>query len=173
MTMRVLTFLFFILSCSQITLACTCGSTGPQPCAGLSPANVVFAGTVLNAGDLPKHLEFAEEIPGGPLPPLELPAHASSEANLTALPTGRIRGHVLGPDGKPLGFAGAYLFRRESPRAIAGNPSQWGTLPPFPPGIPPAALSRLAPPCPNLAGAAVAGPDWRRHGPVNSSFKTA
>ena len=65
------------------------------------------------AGNLPEHLEFAQEILGGPLPPLKLPEHACFETDLTALPTGRIRGRVLGPDGKPLAFAAAYLFRRD------------------------------------------------------------
>jgi hypothetical protein len=70
------------------------------------------------AGNLPEHLEFAQEILGGPLPPLKLPEHACFETDLTALPTGRIRGHVLGPDGKPLAFAAAYLFRRDKYTSI-------------------------------------------------------
>jgi hypothetical protein len=65
------------------------------------------------AGELPAHFEFAQEILGGPLPPLKLPAHACFESDLTVLPAGRIRGRVLGPDGKPLTFAAVDLFRRE------------------------------------------------------------
>jgi hypothetical protein len=61
-------------------------------------------------GDLPGHFEFAQEILGGPLPPLKLPAHACFESDLTALPSGRIRGRVLGPNGKPLTFAHVDLF---------------------------------------------------------------
>ncbi len=64
------------------------------------------------AGDLPEHFEFAQEILGGPLPPLKLPAHACFESDLTALPSGRIRGRVLGPNGKPLTFAHVNLFLR-------------------------------------------------------------
>jgi len=64
-------------------------------------------------GNLPEHLEFAQEILGGPLPPLKLPDHACYETDLTALPTGRIRVRVLGPDGKPLAFASVFLFRRD------------------------------------------------------------
>lgn len=72
------------------------------------------------AGELPEHFEFAQEILGGPLPPLKLPAHACFESDLTALPAGRIRGRVLGPDGKPLAFAHVDLFRRE--KYTAGTP---------------------------------------------------
>lgn len=73
------------------------------------------------AGELPEHLEFAQEILGGPLPPLKLPAHACFETDLTALPTGRIRGRVLGPDGKPLAFAAVDLFRRDKYTAEVPN----------------------------------------------------
>ena len=65
------------------------------------------------AGNLPEHLEFAQEILGGPLPPVKLPEHACFETDLTALPTGRIRGRILDPDGKLLAFAPAYLFRSD------------------------------------------------------------
>lgn len=65
------------------------------------------------AAELPEHLQFAQEILGGPLPPLKLPAHTCFETDLTALPTGSIGGRVLGPDGKPLAFAAVYLFRSD------------------------------------------------------------
>jgi hypothetical protein len=64
------------------------------------------------AGELPEHFEFAQEILGGPLPPLKLPAHACFESDVTALPSGRIRGRVLGPDRKLLTFAAVDLFLR-------------------------------------------------------------
>lgn len=73
------------------------------------------------AGDLPEHLEFAQEILGGPLPPLKLPANVCFETDLTALPTGRIRGRVLSPDGKPLAFAAVDLFRRDKYSAEIPN----------------------------------------------------
>lgn len=73
------------------------------------------------AGELPEYLEFAQEILGGPLPPLELPAHACIESDLTALPTGSIRGRVLGPDGKPLPFAAVDLFRSDKYTAEIPN----------------------------------------------------
>jgi len=71
--------------------------------------------------ELPKNLELAQEILNGPLSPLELPADACYEYNVTALPTGRIRGRVLGPNGKPLSFASVELFRREKySRSLVG-----------------------------------------------------
>ncbi len=73
------------------------------------------------AGELPENLEFAQVILGGPLPPLKLPTHACFESDLTALPSGRIRGRVLGPDGKPLVFAAVDLFRREKYTAEIPN----------------------------------------------------
>jgi hypothetical protein len=72
------------------------------------------------AGDLPEHLEFAQEILGGPLPALKIPARACFEYDVTAMPSGHIRGRVLGPDGKPLSFAAVDLFRAGKYAATGG-----------------------------------------------------
>jgi hypothetical protein len=72
-------------------------------------------------GELPQHLEFAQVILGGPLPPLKLPARACFESDLTALPSGRIQGRVLASDGKPLAFAAVDLFRRDKYSAETTN----------------------------------------------------
>ena len=66
------------------------------------------------AGELPENLEFAQVILGGPLPPLKLPTHACFESDLTALPSGRIRGRVLGP-------MASHLFSQPSISSAAKN----------------------------------------------------
>src|SRR6185369_7028237 len=53
MTARLLVLLSFILFCSQVSLACSCGSSGPQPCHGLSTTEVAFVGTVLDIENPP------------------------------------------------------------------------------------------------------------------------
>jgi hypothetical protein len=47
----------------------------------------------------------------GGLPPFKIPDGACYEYNVDALPTGHIRGSVLGPDGKPLSLASVELYR--------------------------------------------------------------
>ncbi len=59
---------------------------------------------------MPEGLEIAQIMSNDPLPPLNLPAGACFEYNIYALPTGRIRGRVLAPDGKPLPDASVELF---------------------------------------------------------------
>jgi hypothetical protein len=63
--------------------------------------------------DLPANLVLAQAILSDPLPPIELPGRACFEHDLEALPTGRIRGRVLGPDGQPLDGVGVDLFRAD------------------------------------------------------------
>lgn len=81
----------------------------------------VFAGTYQLTAILPQHLELS--APSGPLPPLELPSGACHEYNVDALPTGRIRGSVLGPDGKALHPASVELYRTE--RYDESRPGWW------------------------------------------------
>src|SRR5437667_9791264 len=53
MTVRLLALLFLILFCAQLSLACSCGSPGPQACPWLSATNVIFIGTVLDIENPP------------------------------------------------------------------------------------------------------------------------
>lgn len=71
----------------------------------------VFAGTYQLTAKLPPHLELTGQTLNGPLLPLQLPSGACYEYNIDALPTGSIRGSVLGPDGKPLHPASVELYR--------------------------------------------------------------
>jgi hypothetical protein len=65
----------------------------------------------ISAAGLPPHLELAEPMVEGSLPPFALPRGSCFDNELTALPTGRISGRVRGPDGNPIPFAGVELFR--------------------------------------------------------------
>ena len=74
----------------------------------------VPAGEYQMSAELPANTEltrgwFLDE----PLEPVKLPEGACYEYNTSAQPTGRIRGRVLGPDGKPLSFADLGLFPAE------------------------------------------------------------
>jgi hypothetical protein len=70
----------------------------------------VPAGEYHLTADLPANLELAHAFLDEPLEPLKLPEGACYEYNASAQATGRIRGSVLGPDGKPLSFADLDLF---------------------------------------------------------------
>jgi hypothetical protein len=71
----------------------------------------VPAGTYRFDAALPANLELAETILSDSQPPIIVPEDACYEQNLDALPTSRIRGRVLGPDGQPLKNADVALFR--------------------------------------------------------------
>jgi hypothetical protein len=73
----------------------------------------VFAGTYQLTAILPPELELSGQTLGTPLPSFELPSEACYEYNINALPTGSIRGSVLGPDGKPLHPASVELYRAD------------------------------------------------------------
>jgi hypothetical protein len=62
---------------------------------------------------LPALLELTRKTLTGGLPPLKLAAGACTEYNVEALPTGRIRGSVLGPKGRPLPIASVELYRAD------------------------------------------------------------
>lgn len=87
--------------------------------AEVTDSNGVYAfydvpgGTYQLAAELPDNLELAVTILDQPLPQLELPAGACYEHDLDALPTGSIRGQVLGPDGRALVYADLELYRPE------------------------------------------------------------
>jgi hypothetical protein len=70
-------------------------------------------GTYQVSADLPPDLALAQQILGDPMPPFKLPPHSSFDYELTALPTGDIRGEVVGPDGSPLRLTSVELYRAD------------------------------------------------------------
>lgn len=62
------------------------------------------------SADLPPHLVLGNVIGDEPVKPFELPRRCCFENDLYALPSGRISGKVIGPDGKPLQVATANLY---------------------------------------------------------------
>src|SRR5271154_1134659 len=83
-------------------------STGPD---GVYSFYDVHAGEYQYTADLPARFEFTQKTLKGGLPPFKIPNGACFEYNVNALPTGKIRGGVLGPDGKPLQLASVELYR--------------------------------------------------------------
>lgn len=75
------------------------------------------------AAGLPPNLELAQTILSDPEPPVVLPDHACYQQDLEALPTGRIRGRIIGPEGAPLKYADVELFRED--RYSEKDPAQW------------------------------------------------
>lgn len=71
----------------------------------------VPAGKYHVEADLPRHFEIAQTILSEPVPPIDLPQNACYEYDVEVLPTGRIRGKVIGPDGAPLPYASVELYR--------------------------------------------------------------
>ena len=63
------------------------------------------------SADLPPNMVLGELIGNHPLPPIELPRRSCFENDLYALPTGRISGRAIGPDGKPLRLAVVDLYQ--------------------------------------------------------------
>jgi hypothetical protein len=91
------------------------------------------------SAELPPGLALARRFLGDPMPPFKLPRHSSFHYELTALPTGQIRGRVIGPDGEPLllTFVELYratLFGLDRDGAFAsqndGRPYEFKDLPP-------------------------------------------
>ena len=83
-------------------------STGPD---GIYTFYDVHAGEYNFTANLPVRMEFTQKTLNGALPPFKIPNGACYEYNVDALPTGHIRGSVLGPDGKPLKIASVELYR--------------------------------------------------------------
>jgi hypothetical protein len=95
-------------------------STGPD---GVYSFYDVHAGEYQYTADLPARFEFTQKTLKGGLPPFKIPNEACYEYNVSALPTGKIRGGVLGPDGKPLQLASVELYR--SDRYDDSRPGLW------------------------------------------------
>jgi len=71
----------------------------------------VHAGTYRFYANLPGRMDLTQKTLAGALPPFKIPDGACFEYDVDALPTGHIRGSVLGPGGKPLPLASVELFR--------------------------------------------------------------
>jgi hypothetical protein len=95
-------------------------STGPD---GVYSFYDVHAGEYRYTADLPARFEFTQKTLKGGLPPFKIPNGACFEYNVSALPTGKIRGGVLGPDGKPLQLASVELYRAD--RYDESKPGLW------------------------------------------------
>ncbi len=83
-------------------------STGPT---GIYTFYDVHAGEYRFTANLPVRMQLTQKTLTGGLPPFKIPNGACYEYNVDALPTGHIRGSVLGPDGKPLRLASVELYR--------------------------------------------------------------
>ena len=95
-------------------------STGPD---GVYSFYDVHAGEYEYTANLPARFEFTQKTLKGGLPPFKIPNGACFEYNVSALPTGKIRGAVQGPDGKPLNLASVELYRAD--RYDDAKPGLW------------------------------------------------
>jgi hypothetical protein len=84
----------------------------------------VHAGEYSLTATTPARTELSLKTLPGALPPLRLPIGACFEYDIDALPTGHIRGSVLGPDGKPLPLAAVELYR--AGHYDESHPGLWG-----------------------------------------------
>jgi hypothetical protein len=96
-------------------------STGPG---GVYSFYDVHAGEYHFSASLPARMELTEKTLPGALPPIRIPNGACFEYNVDALPLGKIRGSVLGPDEKPLRLASVELYRAD--RFKDTEPGLWG-----------------------------------------------
>jgi hypothetical protein len=96
-------------------------STGPD---GVYSFYDVHSGEYHFSASLPARMELSERTLPGALPPVKIPNGACYEYNVDALPLGKIRGAVLGPDGKPLKVASVELYRAEKYQDT--EPGLWG-----------------------------------------------
>jgi len=84
----------------------------------------VHAGVYNFTARLPVRMELTRKSLTGGLPPFKIPNGACYEYDVVALPTGHIRGSVLGPGGKPLPLASVELYRAGS--YDDSRPGLWG-----------------------------------------------
>jgi hypothetical protein len=96
-------------------------STGPD---GVYTFYHVHAGEYLFTANLPVRMVLTQKTLTGGLPPFKIPNGACYEYDVDALPTGHIRGSVLGPDGKPLTLASVELYR--AGQYADTRPGLWG-----------------------------------------------
>ncbi len=84
----------------------------------------VHAGEYSFTARLPVRMELTRKSLTGGLPPFKIPNGACYEYDVDALPTGHIRGSVLGPGGKPLPLASVELYRAGT--YDDSRPGLWG-----------------------------------------------
>ncbi len=84
----------------------------------------VHAGTYNFTANLPPGTELTQKAQAAPLSAFAIPDGACYEYDVYALPTGHIRGSVVGPDGKPLPIASLELYRVGSYKD--NRPGYWG-----------------------------------------------
>jgi hypothetical protein len=84
----------------------------------------VHAGEYSFTARLPVRMELTRKSLTGGLPPFKIPNGACYEYDVDALPTGHIRGSVLGPGGKPLSLASVELYRAGT--YDDSRPGLWG-----------------------------------------------
>ena len=96
-------------------------STGPG---GVYTFYDVHAGEYSITASLPRGMVLTEKTLAGGLPPFKIPNGACYEYDMDALPTGHIRGSVLGPDGKPVKLASVELYR--AGEYSDSRPGLWG-----------------------------------------------
>jgi hypothetical protein len=84
----------------------------------------VHAGVYNFSARLPVRTELTRKSLTGGLPPFKIPNGACYEYDVDALPTGHIRGSILGPDGKPLPLASVELYRAGT--YDDSRPGLWG-----------------------------------------------
>jgi len=83
----------------------------------------VHAGTYRFSAHLPARMELTERNLASGLHPFQLPADACYEYDVDALPSGQVRGSILGPSGRPLSLASVELYREGS--YSEGRPGLW------------------------------------------------
>lgn len=84
----------------------------------------VHAGEYNFSARLPVRMELTHRSQTGGLAQFRIPNGACYEFDVNALPTGHIRGSVLGPDGKPLPIASVELYRAGT--YADSRPGFWG-----------------------------------------------
>ena len=84
----------------------------------------VHAGEYNFTARLPVRMELTHRSQTGGLAQFRIPNGACYEFDVNALPTGHIRGSVLGPDGKPLAIASVELYRAGA--YSDSRPGLWG-----------------------------------------------
>jgi len=84
----------------------------------------VHEGEYRFTAELPPRTELTQKPGAGGLTPFKIPNGACYEYDVLALPTGHIRGSVLGPTGKPVPLASVELYRQQS--YSDSRPGLWG-----------------------------------------------
>ena len=84
----------------------------------------VHAGQYSFTAHLPPRTELTQKSLTGGLPPFKIPNGACYEYDVVALPTGHIRGSVVGANGKPLALASVEIYRAGA--YDESKPGLWG-----------------------------------------------